>query len=94
MKSKITSMSISISLIELQVSLWTSDFVSELYSEKEIEEKIVNIIKENENWVIDKNLFKIASTYNPELMRKSLLLLYKIYNLQKIAYKTYEEGEK
>lgn len=27
-------------------------------------------------------------------MRKSLLLLYKIYNLQKISYKTYEEASK
>ena len=34
MKSKVTSISISISLIEMQVSLWSSDLLSELYSEK------------------------------------------------------------
>ena len=51
-------------------------------------------MRNNKTWAIDKDLFKIASTNSPELMRKSLLLLYKIYNLQKIVYKTYEEGEK
>ena len=51
-------------------------------------------MRNNKTWKIDKDLFKIASTNSPELMRKSLLLLYKIYNLQKIVYKTYEEGEK
>lgn len=92
MRSKTTAISIKILLIEIQISLWVSDFVSDIYTEEEVETRIANLIKNSKDWVINESIFELCSTNSSQLMRKSLLLMYKMYNIQKLFYKLYGEA--
>lgn len=76
----------------MQISLWASDHISGVYTENEIERRLADQIKHSKNWVIDENILRLCSTNSPELLRKAILLLYKIYNLYKLAHKNYEEA--
>lgn len=62
MRSKTTAISIKILLIEIQISLWVSDFVSDIYTEEEVETRIANLIKNSKDWVINESIFELCST--------------------------------
>lgn len=93
MRSKSTALSISIQLIDLQISLWISDMVENYYDSREFDQRVDEFISKEKHWRIGKKIFQLCSTRHSELMKKALVLFYKIYNLHKLFYKGYEEAK-
>ena len=56
--------------------------------------KIEHFYRKSTNWNLNKFIFKICSTSNSELMKKSLFLFKKIYQIRQIVEEEFIEARK
>ena len=71
-------------MLDVQISLWTS----ELFMIKDDKKKITETIDEwfsnkDFGWGLDKELFNLSSETNPTLLENSLDLFYRLFNVKK-----------
>jgi hypothetical protein len=79
-------------LLNLQLNLWVSELVT-----CELDEDVHKLVDEwlegeHSKWKLDSRFFILASEKNSELMKNSLKLFYRLFNIKKELYEMLAEA--
>lgn len=97
MNCKILAVEIYTLYVDMQINMCISELLEEsqsLLTNQIISDKITDFYRKSCNWNLNKLIFKICSTSNSELMKKSLFLFKKIYNIKTIVEEEFNEARK